>query len=46
MIDVFVKTSQVVEDERVILSYTRGHTLIHTQKKKNHELGFFKIKKK
>jgi len=38
MIDVFVKTSQVVEDERMILSYTRVRTLIRTQNKKNHEL--------
>jgi hypothetical protein len=45
MIDVFVKTSQVVEDERVILSYTRVRTLICTQKKKTW-IGFKKLKKK
>jgi hypothetical protein len=45
MIDVFVKTSQVVEDERVILSCTRGHTLIHTQKNYN-ELDLKKKKEK
>lgn len=45
MIDVFMKTSQVVEDERVILSCTRGYTLICTQKN-YHELDFKKSKKK
>jgi hypothetical protein len=45
MIDVFVKTSQVFEDERVILSCTRGHTLICTQKN-YHELDENKNKNK